>query len=102
MPFDISPVNYFPDMVAGASGVTIPYSNLESYKAATSGDVRELGYSFLERVADTYLALSTANKSSKFGVTRTASIVNDTTIRKVYTVTVDLNIGDLDVVSEPS
>jgi predicted AAA+ superfamily ATPase len=102
MPFNANPTGYFPSIVADNTGITIPYSNFESYKSATSGDIREFGYSFLESVADTYLSLSAPNKSSKFVVARTASIVNDTTIRKVYTVTVDLNIGDLDVVSEPS
>lgn len=102
MPFDANPVSYFPDLETDGTGVTIPYTDLESYKQATSGDVREFGYSVLERMADQYLSLSAPNKSSKFVVARTASIVNDTTIRKVYTVTVDLNIGDLDVVSEPS
>lgn len=85
------------------TGITIPYSALESYSSATSGDVRELIYSFLEKTADVVLALPTTGTSArwgKVGVNRSTTVLNDETLRKTYTISVDLNIQSLDVVDE--
>lgn len=85
------------------TGITIPYSALESYSSATSGDVRELIYSFLEKVSDVVLALPTTGVNgrwSKVTVSRGTTVISDETLRKTYTIGVDLNIQSLDVVDE--
>lgn len=76
------------------SGIFIPFSNLESYKVGTSGDIRELVYSILDVVHNGIASLSglpNQPKPANFNVTRTLSLTSDTTAQKRYTVTVDLN-----------
>lgn len=85
------------------TGITIPYSALESYSSSTSGDVREFLYSVLEKTADAYLSLPTTGVNgrwAKLTVNRSTSVISDETLRKTYTIGVDLNIQNLDVVDE--
>jgi len=104
MAYTTSPTGVFgTGITVGASGITIPYSALESYNSSTSGDVREFVYSFLEKLADTVLDLPTTGSSAKWSkvtVNRSVGVVNDETLRKTYTVVCDLNIQSLDVVDE--
>lgn len=101
MSYTTNPTGVFgTGITVGASSITIPYSALESYNSSTSGDVREFIYSFLEKVADTVLALPATGRWGKVTVTRGTSVVNDETLRKTYNVAIDLNIQSLDVVDE--
>jgi len=104
MAYTESPTGVFgTGITVNGTGITIPYSALESYTSSTSGDVREFIYSVLEKVADTVLALPTTGVNarwSKLSVNRSTNVINDETLRKTYTVGIDLNIQNLDVVDE--
>jgi len=104
MAYTTNPTGVFGTGVyATVSGIVIPYSALESYTVSTSGDVRELTYSFLEKLADVVVNLPTTGTNAKWGklnVTRGVSVVSDEVLRKTYNVAVDLNIQNLDVVDE--
>lgn len=105
MAFNVSPTGYFPNIVgnaevAGFTGVFIPYDDLESVNASTSGDIRQLVYSFLEAVADEYLALPTGSGSNQLTITRSSTVPSDNVVRKVYSTTVNLEFGDLVVADE--
>ena len=109
MAFDYNPSGYFPGIntsaeVGGATGVFIPYEDLESYNADVvannSGDIRQLVYSFGQAVADQYLSLDTNDRFSNVTVARNASVPNDNTIRRIYTITCNLEIGDVSVQDE--
>lgn len=104
MSYTTNPTGIFGTGVyATVSGIVIPYSALESYSVSTSGDVRELTYSFLEKMADVVTTLPTTGTNSrwnKLNVTRGVSVVNDEVLRKTYNVSIDLNIQSLDVVDE--
>lgn len=76
------------------SGIFIPFSNLESYKVSTTGDVRELLYSVVDVIYNGIASLSglpNQPKPSNLTVTRTLSSTSDTTAQKRYTITFDLN-----------
>lgn len=107
MPFNPSPTGYFVGIqnlssgdTVGTSGVFIPYSNLESYNTSTSGDVRQLLYSFLERFTDIYITLPVADRSSQITLNRSSNIPSDNIIRNSYSITVNLGYSGLAVVSE--
>ena len=109
MAFNPYPTGYFPNInvtgvISGVTGVFIPYADLESFNytvaTANSGDIRQLVYSLIEPVADTYLALASADRPSQMTVARSASIPADNVVRKVYSITMNLNFGDLTVVPE--
>lgn len=85
--------------LAGAtgSGIFIPFSNLESYKVATSGDIRELAYSLMDKIYDGIASLSglpNQPKPANFTLTRTLSSTGDTTVQKRYTLTIGLNASN--------
>jgi hypothetical protein len=107
MAFNPSPTGYFPGIVTlssgnsvSTSGVFIPYSDLESYNVSTSGDIRQLIYSFNEAVTDEYVTLATADRPNQISILRSASVPDDNTIRKVYTITVNLAFSGLSVRDE--
>lgn len=109
MAFNPSPTGYFPNInvtgvIAGVTGVFIPYVDLESFNytvaTASSGDIRQLIYSFNEAVADTYLDLASADRPTQISISRSATVPNDNIVRKVYTITANLDFGDLSVTSE--
>ena len=105
MSFNISPTGYFPNIVTNAevgafTGVFIPYDDLESFNAATSGDVRQLVYSFMEAVYDEYLGLPTGSGSNQLQITRSSSVPSDNILRKIYYTTVNLEFGELSVADE--
>lgn len=105
MAFNAAPSGYFANIdletgIGGTSGVFIPYSDFESFSTSTTGDVREFVYSFIEKLADTWLALPTADRSNKMVIARSATVVDDNTLRKTYTIRMDLNVGTMDVANE--
>jgi hypothetical protein len=105
MSFNISPTGYFPNIITNAevnsfTGVFIPYDDLESVNVDTSGDIRQLVYSFLEAVADTYLSLPAGSGSNQLAITRSSTVPADNIIRKTYTSTVNLEFGNLVVTEE--
>lgn len=104
MAYTVNPTGVFgTGITVNGAGITIPYSALESYSSATSGDVRELVYSFLEKLADVVVNLPTTGTNARWGkvsVSRGVSVINDETLRKTYSVGIDLNIQSLDVVDE--
>jgi len=105
MAFNAAPSGYFANIdlatgIGGTSGVFIPYGDFESFSSSTTGDVREFVYSFVEKLADTWLALPTADRSSKMVISRSATVVDDNTLRKTYTIRMDLNVGTMDVADE--
>ena len=101
MSYTTNPTGVFgTGITVNGTGITIPYSALESYSSSTSGDVREFIYSVLEKVTDAVLAVPATGRWSKVTVNRGTSVVSDETLRKTYTISVDLNIQSLDVVDE--
>ena len=90
MAFNSSPTGYFPNIKVSSTGVFIPYTDLESYNINTSGDVRQLAYSFIDAFANEYLSLPSSGKSDEVNVTRIWSAQSDTVLRKVYTYSFDL------------
>ena len=110
MAFNPYPTGYFPGIdtaavVGGATGVFIPYEDLESYNATVvasgSGDIRQLVYSFNEAVSDHLLnTLPVADRPSQMSITRTSSVPTDTSIRKSYTIVFTLDFPDTSVSPE--
>lgn len=102
MAFDVNPSGYFYNKIVcdaslsggAASGIFINYDALESVSGVTGNafDIRELTYSFVERVADVYLNLPTGSGSNQLSITRSSTVPNDSTIRKSYTLTVSLDL----------
>ena len=107
MAFNPSPTGYYPGIVtlasgaaAPTSGVFFPYSGLESYNVSTSGDVRQLIYSLNEAAADEWLSLATADRSAQMTIARTSTVPSDNVVRKIYTITMNLDFGNLSVSAE--
>jgi hypothetical protein len=94
----MNPGRFFPGcsgqlVVGGVTGVFIPYSALESYGTATSGDIRELTYSMLDKVASGIAALSSNDRPEYFSVSR-STIISDTTAQKSFSITTGLNASN--------
>lgn len=106
MPFNPAPSGYFPGINTGAvvssvTGVFIPWSSLENFNASTSGDIRQLVYSFNEAVADEYLSLTAANRPSQMTISRNQTFNSATVVRKQFSTSVNLAFsGDLTMVFE--
>lgn len=107
MPFNPSPTGYFNGILSLASGnsvptsgVFIPYDSLESYNPSTSGDIRQLVYSFINAVDTEYSSLANADKPTKMTISKSSFIPSDNLIRNTYTVVVNLSYGSLTVVNE--
>lgn len=107
MAFNPSPTGYFSGIAnlasgnsVSTSGVFIPYDNLESYNVATSGDIRQLAYSFIEALSSQYSSLSTADRPTKMLVTKTSVVPNNNTIRNTYNITFNLVYDELSVDNE--
>ena len=125
MAFNPNPTGYFPNIIttgvldsgtfgltADTTGIFIPYSDLEGYDYSTatgslSGDIRQLCYSINEAIADVYLGdgvntgLSTADRPAQMTYSRSSSVPNDSTIRKTYTIVLNLQVGDnLEMIEE--
>lgn len=109
MAFNPYPTGYFANInvtgvIAGVTGVFIPYTDLESFNytvaTANSGDIRQLVYSLIEPVADEYLSLNTADQPTQMSVSRTATVPSDNLLRKTYTLTMTLSFSGLSVAPE--
>jgi hypothetical protein len=107
MAFNPNPTGYFPGILnlasgnsVSTSGVFIPYSNLESYNAGTSGDIRQLLYSVNEAITDKYLTLATADRPSQITLSRSATVPDDNVVRKTYTMIINLGFSGLAVIDE--
>lgn len=107
MAFNPSPTGYFPSWTILASGdsspdsgVFIAYSDFESYNASTTGDVRQLLYSFVEAYTDEHLSLATADKPSQVTITKTQSVPEEDVVRKTYSITINLAVAGFTVVDE--
>ncbi len=100
------PTRFFPNLtyttLGGSGGVFIPYGNLESFSASNSGEMGELAYSFVDKFASGVVNLADDDKPGKFTVFRSTTSTGDTTVRKTYTITFDLNAANTvyDVQSE--
>ena len=85
----------------GSAGdhVVIPVSSLVSIAAGGgSNDVNEFLYSVLEGYADQNATVVAAGSgSTQVSVSRSSTIPNDSTIRRSYTVTVNLDFPDTTV-----
>lgn len=97
MSFNSSPTGYFPNIITSSSGVFIPYSDLESYKVNTSGDIRQLTYSFVDAVASEYTSLPGTGLSSNMTVNRLYTIQSPSVITKVYTLSFNLSFSGVSV-----
>ena len=111
MAFDPSPTGYYPNInvtgvIGGVTGVFFPYEDLESYDyvvATGDGDIRQLMYSLIEPMADTYLALATADRPGQVTITRSSTVPSTSgveTIRKNYTFTINVLLSDTEVIAE--
>lgn len=98
MSFLPATTGYFPGAVTGvlsgttATGILLPFDSLQSISGtnANANDIREVLYSVLEGVADKYLLPATSG-STQMTVTRASTVPNDSTIRKSYTVSFNLD-----------
>ena len=79
--------------VSSVSGIFIPFSSLESYSIATSGDIRELTYSVLDKVTDGIANLG-SDAPTKMSISRSTSSAGNGKAQKIYTVTFDLNASN--------
>ena len=95
-------------VATGTVGTGILFGNetMESYNSSGNNDFREFLYSVLERSNDVYTALPTTGvsgvyiKPAKMTISKSIGVVSDEVLRKTYTLSFELNIGTLDVVSE--
>jgi hypothetical protein len=107
MAFDPSPTGYFPSWeimssgsIASSSGVFISFDDFDTYNSATTGDVRQLLYSFIEAYTDEHLSLVTADRPSQVTITRTSSVPSEDVLRKTFSITVNLLIEGVTVADE--
>lgn len=90
MSFNPAPTGYFPNAVIDSSGIFIPYSDFESYNASTSGDIRQLVYSFNNQVSNVYESLNVDNRSNDMVVSSSQGFVTNTSIRKNFSLSFNL------------
>ena len=80
----------------GVNGITIPFGDLESYETASSGDIRELVYSVLDKVEDHFTnSVSEENRPSKFTITKNYSSTGENSAKKVFVVTFLLDAANV-------
>ena len=97
----LNPANIFPNIVTDAvvgeaTGVFIRYSNLESYSLASSGDVRELVYSIIDKVEDYFNNdVAVGNRPSKFSISKNYSSSGEDSAKKVFTLTFLLDAANV-------
>jgi hypothetical protein len=78
-------------VIGGVTGVFIPHSSLESYGSSNSGEIGELLYSVMDKVASGILALPSDDRPSRYRITRSTSSTGDTSVQKTFSVSFDLN-----------
>jgi hypothetical protein len=100
MAYNPHPSAYFPNCEVSSTGIYIPYTDLESYKISTSGDVRQLAYSFLDAVATPYLGLGINDRPDQITISRSWQAVSDSTIKKIYAYSFNLSFSGVSVTPE--
>lgn len=92
----LNPANIFPNVVTDSTGILLDYDDLESYKQAASGDVRELVYSVLDK-AENYFNNDVAvdDRPSKFSISKNYSSSGENSAKKVFTVTFLLDAANV-------
>ena len=101
MAFNSAPSGYFPninmgEVVSGTTGVFSPWSNLENINSSTSGDIRQLAYSFNQGMYDAYSIIPTSGQSSQMSLNRSQSFNSDTVLRRRFTSTFNLAASGLE------
>lgn len=89
-----NPSNWFTGYQSAGGNVTFPSGELESItvNVANTGDIQEVVYSILEKVADVYSTLPSSGMPPSMTVTRSSTVPSATTLRKSYTVTLTLDL----------
>lgn len=100
MSYNPHPSAYFPNCDISSTGIFIPYNDLESYNIQTSGDIRQLAYSFLDAVTTPYLNLGLNDRPEQITINRTWQAVSDSVIRKIYTYSFNLAFSGVSVSNE--
>lgn len=113
MAFNPAPSGWFPGVTSTGSGITFPFTSLNSLTSGNanpvSGDVREVIFGFLEGMCDKFNDTTSggyglsANKPvnvvvSRSNTTSTTSGIDQ--IAKTYTIRVNLDIDTVSVTSE--
>ena len=80
-------------VVTGNSGVFIPFSALESYNLANSGEIGELVYSIVDKFYSGISSLAVDDLPTKFTVTRQTTLTSDTTASKNFGLTFNMNVS---------
>lgn len=78
--------------VTGTNGIFIPFSALESYKTATSGDIRELLYSVVDKIFSGLTAMNLNSGANKVNMSRSVSFLDADSVRKSFSIVTDLNV----------
>ena len=90
--------NYFSGASATGGAVTFPSGTHEGVvDPATAADIRQVLYGILEKFTDAYSALAADAKSENLTINRSASIPNDNTVRKSFTISFNLDLPALSV-----
>lgn len=100
MSYNPHPSAYFPNCIINTTGIFIPFTDFESYNSDTSGDIRQLSYSFLDAVASTYLSLSSTDKPSQINISRSYQAISDSSINKSYVYSFNLSFSGVSVANE--
>ena len=97
--FDPATTGYFDSAGVTADPLSFTYNSLPSISgAAEAADIREVVYSILNQVADVYIPLDSADKTTSMTVNRSTSMVDADTIRKTFTVSFLLDADKITVV----
>ncbi len=93
MAFNPSPTGYFPGIVTSSTGVFIPYTDFESYDVSTSGDIRQLIYSFNKAIDDTYQTLPNSGLPTEMTFSSSQGFSSNTVIRKNFNLSFNLTFS---------
>ena len=102
--FDPDITIYFSGASNDGTNLTIPNASLEGVNSASNGaDIRHVLYAILEGFADQYIGVTVSgvpltvatDRSENISCTRVSSVPNDYQIRKTYTISVNLALGDM-------
>lgn len=101
MAFDPNPAGYFPGIntgaiVGGATGVFIPYEDLENYDTSTSGDIRQLAYAFNEAIFEAYDELPSSGRSVEMSLSRTQNFPSEDILRRRFISTFNVAFSGLE------
>lgn len=90
----VHPTGWFTGYTSTGGNITLPSGQLESItvNVANTGDIQEVIYSILEKVADVYSTLPSSGMPPSMTVTRSSTVPSASTLRKSYTVTLTLDL----------